>query len=76
MTPETYLFCLEDTRDQIVGALAEAAALGLERPDDGTRRLREIAAIRILARGNVSQREVARLALNRIKQTPQNPETK
>lgn len=76
MKPETYLFCLEDTRDQVIGAMAEAAALGLERPDEGTMRLREIAAIKILARGNVSQREMAREALNRIKQTPQNPETK
>lgn len=67
MKPELVAFCREDTRDQVVGALAEAVALQLNPPTPAERRLREIAALRILARGNVSQRAEAKFYAERMK---------
>lgn len=59
MSPEIFAFCREDTREQIVGALAEAAALGLERPTEAERLRRRVRAIHQLADGNDSQRKYA-----------------
>ena len=53
--------------DFILDCMAEAAARGLERPDEATRKLREIQALKILACGNVSQREAARFYAETLK---------
>lgn len=60
MKPELFTFCHEDTREQIVGALAEAAVMGLERPTEAERLRRYVLAVQLLAKSaNVSHRKMA-----------------
>lgn len=56
-----------DMRTFILDCVADAHARGLLPPTPAERRLREIAALRILARGNVSQRAEAKFYAERMK---------
>lgn len=58
-----------DMRTFLLECAADAAARGLNPPTPAERRLREIAALRILARGNVTERNLAKYYAIALRET-------
>lgn len=64
-----FFFGYESMAEMLLECALEAHERNLQRPDAETLRARELAAIRLLAKGNADQRLAAREAAERIKRS-------